>query len=224
MGLFDFLFSPPGKKAEFVLAYEAAFGNKIPASRGLGLLPFVILDTETTGLSPKSDYILSFGAVKLKGFQMSMEDAMECYLQTPRRSREAIEVHEILRPEELITLEDFAERFLSYIGSSIIVGHHVGFDLEMLTKALKPFGFRKFLNPVLDTHSLAVRLEKGPHYDSSMGKPGEYSLDSLCERYQICLDDRHTASGDAYLTAQLLMKLLKLAEKKGVGSYGELIR
>lgn len=224
MGIFDFLFSPPGKKAEFVMTYEAGFSNKIPASRGLGLLPFVVLDTETTGLTPKSDYILSFGAVKLKGFQITMEDTMECYLQTPRRSREAIEVHEILRPGELMTLEDFAERFLAYIGTSIIVGHHVGFDLEMLTKALKPFGFRKFLNPVLDTHSLAVRLEKGPHYDTSMGKPGEYTLDSLCERYQISLDDRHTAAGDAYLTAQLLMKLLKLAEKKGIGSYGKLIR
>lgn len=224
MGIFDFLFPSPRKKAECVMAYEQAFTPKIPASRGLALLPFVVLDTETTGLNPKADYILSFGAVKLKGFQMNIEDSMECYLHTPSRSREAIEVHEILQPGDLIDLPSFAERFLSYIENSIVVGHHVGFDLEMLTKALKPFGFRKFLNPVLDTHSLAVRLEKGPHYDSSIGKPGEYSLDSLCERYQIALDDRHTAAGDAYLTAQLLMKLLKLAEKKGIRSFGELIK
>lgn len=224
MGFFDFLFPSPRKKAEFVTAYEVSFGQKIPASRGLSLLPFVILDTETTGLEPKTDYILSFGAVKLKGFQLNMQETLEWYLRTPGRSREAIEVHEILQPGELMDLQAFGEQFLDYIGTSILVGHHVGFDLEMLTKALKPFGFRKFLNPVLDTHSLAVRLEKGPHYDSSMGKPGEYSLDSLCERYQISLDDRHTATGDAYLTAQLLMKLLKLAEKKGIGSYGDLIR
>jgi DNA polymerase III subunit epsilon len=63
----------------------------------------------------------------------------------------------------------------------------------------------------------------GKFYDPRTVVNEAYSLDRLCEKYQIELDDRHTAPGDAFLTAQLLLKLLKLAEKKGIKTFGELI-
>jgi DNA polymerase-3 subunit epsilon len=53
---------------------------------------------------------------------------------------------------------------------------------------------------------------------------GTYSLDELCIRYGIEMDDRHTAAGDAFLTAQLFLKLLKLAEKKGIRNFKDLLR
>jgi DNA polymerase-3 subunit epsilon len=48
----------------------------------------------------------------------------------------------------------------------------------------------------------------------------EYTLDSLCKRFNIKTNDRHTAGGDAFLTASLFLKLLKLASKKGINNWG----
>jgi len=150
--------------------------------------------------------------------------SIEKYLDFPIQNRESVKVHEILYPIETSPLMDFGREILKYVGTDIIVGHHIGFDLTMLEKTLKPFGFNKFLNPVIDTKYLAMRLEKGPHFDQRTAIKEEYALDAVCNRYEIELDDRHTAAGDAFLTAQLLMKLLKIAETKGIKDLGGLMR
>ncbi|SIS64242.1 3'-5' exonuclease [Belliella pelovolcani] len=223
MGWLDFLFGKKVAKTTFVEAYEALFAKNIPDQRPISQLNFTVLDTETTGFDVKKDYIVSFGAVKVIGYRLQLNQSKEVYLNTPIQKADSLKVHEILYPIEISPLRDFAEDFLHYVGNDIIVGHHICFDLGMLEKLLKQYGLRNLLNPIIDTQALAMRLEKGPHYDPRMGKRGEYALDALCERYGIALDDRHTAAGDAFLTAQLLMKLLKLAEQKGIRTYGELI-
>ncbi|MFD2035852.1 PolC-type DNA polymerase III [Belliella marina] len=223
MGWFDLFSRKKISKSDFVKEYEALFDKKIPKLRPISQLRFVVLDTETTGFDFKKDYIVSFGAIKLKGYSMLIQETFETYLDAPVQNASSIQVHEILYPIEISPLKDFAADFLKYVGTDIIVGHHIGFDLAMMDKIFKSFGLNELLNPVIDTKDLAIRLEKGPHYDRRMGKREEYSLDSLCERYGIPLDDRHTAAGDAFLTAQLLMKLLKLAEQKGITNFGELM-
>lgn len=224
MAWLDFFSEQKNPKWDFIETYEAGFEKKIPGLRPISQLSFVVLDTETTGLDHKKDDILSFGAVKVKGYRFSLVDSLELYLESSIQNPEAIQVHEILQQRNTVPQEVFARKFLEFVGQDILVGHHVGFDWAMLEKACKPFGLKKLLNPVLDTHQLAIRLEKGPHFDSSMGIPGEYTLDNLCERYGIALDDRHTAAGDAFLTAQLLMKLLKKAEGKGIKDFASLMR
>ncbi len=42
-----------------------------------------------------------------------------------------------------------------------------------------------------------------------------FSLDALCEMFDVIPHDRHTASGDAFITAQVLLRLLKLASRYG---------
>ncbi|KEO73566.1 3'-5' exonuclease [Anditalea andensis] len=224
MGWLDYFITRDNvPKAPFVLKYESMNQQNIPGIRAIGRLPFTILDTETTGLNPKEDYILSFGAVKLNGYTIKVHTATELYLNAPVIKNEAIKVHGIIPRNEYTQLFIFAEKLLSYIGTDIIVGHHIGFDIALIEKAMKPFGLRKILNPVIDTLDLALRIEKGPYFDYQR-EPASYSLDQLCTRYGIEVDDRHTAAGDAFLTAQLLMKLLKIAEKKGIRTYKELMR
>ena len=209
-------------KAPFVLKYEY-LEQSIPRMRALERLAFTVLDTETTGLNPKEDYILSCGGIKLKGYSMQINTSLEVYLNAPVIKNEAVKVHGIIAKGERTPLSSFGEKILSYIGADIIVGHHIGFDIAMLEKALKPFGLNKLKNPILDTLDLAVRLEKGPSFDAPL-VGNEYSLDQLCKRYGIETEDRHTAAGDAFLTAQLLVKLLKVAEKKGIRTYADLMK
>jgi DNA polymerase-3 subunit epsilon len=224
MGWFDFFKKNKVSKTRFVEEYEQLFEKKTPSIRPLDQLTFIVLDTETTGLNPKKDYILSFGAIKIKEYKIKVNSAWEIYLDSPLSNKESIQIHEILYHDQAFPLKEFAKEFLTYIGSDILVGHHLGFDIAMLEKALRPFGLKKLKNPVIDTLALSMRLEKGPNYDPALGNPGEYALDSLCDRYGIPLDDRHTAAGDAFLTAQLLMRLLKIADQKGISNFGTLIK
>jgi DNA polymerase III epsilon subunit-like protein len=49
-----------------------------------------------------------------------------------------------------------------------------------------------------------------------------YSLDALCRRFDVAPYDRHTAPGDAFLTAQVFLHLLRLAERAGRDTLGAL--
>lgn len=212
------------KKADFVEAYLLKNQKPIPTIRSLDQLEFTIFDTETTGLSIKEDYILSFGGVKIRNEAIQIETALELYPNSPKSGQKTASIHGLIERQNQIPIRDFAEQSLQYFGNSILVAHHIGFDTEMMQKSCKPFGLERLPNPMLDTMNLAIRLELGPHADRSQVHPEDYGLDALCERYQILTEDRHTASGDAFLTAQLLLKLLKIAHIKGIKNFGQLIR
>ncbi len=223
MSWFNF-FKKSAPKTSLVREYEAGFDQPIPKSRPLVELEFVVVDTETTGLDVKKDHILAFGGVKIQDNKIKVETSKEHLLYSKKQNISSIKIHEIIQSENALPLEDFVKELLPYLNSGILVAHHAGFDVAMLEKAVRPYGLKKLLNPVLDTGDLAIRLEHGIRLDPARVNLKDYSLDALCERYQIPIHDRHTAAGDAFLTAQLLLKLLKLAEKKGVRNYRDLMR
>ncbi len=218
------IFKKKTTKADFVEAFLLKNQKAIPAIRTLDQLEFTVFDTETTGLVVKDDYILSFGGIKIKHAAIQIETAIELYPNSPQSGGKTAPIHGLVLRENQIPIREFAAQTLSYFGNSILVGHHLGFDLEMVQKACKPFGLENIPNPMIDTMTLAIRLELGPHANRTQVKPEDYGLDSLCKRYQILTEDRHTAAGDAFLTAQLFLKLLKLAEQKGIKNFSQLIR
>ncbi|MEN2281686.1 3'-5' exonuclease [Algoriphagus sp. SE2] len=192
----------------------------IPSIRSFDQLNFVVLDTETTGLNPAEDHILSFGAVKIHEEKIQVSSSVEWYLDSTKKGKESITIHGLMGNEKKVSLEDFSIQLLEYLSNNILVGHHLGFDLEMLQKALRPVGLESFPNPYIDTANLAIRIDHGLLVDRSRVNLKEYTLDSLCQRFKIKTHDRHTASGDAFLTATIFLKLLKLASKKGITSWG----
>lgn len=211
-------------KKDFVLTYEQLFYKPIPTVRRIEHLDFVVIDTETSGLNTNKDEILSFGAIKVRGNKIFVSSVIEMNLEVTTTSGNSAHIHQIITSEKPISKELFAKNVLNYIGRDVVVGHHIGFDRNMLEHVIKPYGLTNLRNPFLDTANLASRLENGPRHEAKYDQPGNYSLEALCERYEIPLEDRHTASGDAYLTAQLLIKLLKIAESKGIKEFGDLIR
>ena len=52
----------------------------------------------------------------------------------------------------------------------------------------------------------------------------QYRLDELCKVYHTPVEGRHTASGDAMITALLLVKLLGKLEARGVKTLKDLLR
>ncbi|AGA77541.1 3'-5' exonuclease [Echinicola vietnamensis] len=211
-------------KSAMVAQYEENFSKQISKKLPISELSFLVVDTETTGLDVKKDHILAFGGIKVSNNRILVQSSREQFVHSKKKNASSIKIHEIVQPSNAISPREFVRGFLPYLGSDILVAHHAGFDLAMIEKICYPFGLRKLANPVVDTGDLAMRLEHGIHYDPSRINLRDYSLDKLCERYNIPIQDRHTAAGDAFLTAQLLLKLLKEAEKRGVVTYGDLMR
>lgn len=196
----------------------AAYHKKTPIAE----VSFVVFDTETTGLDVRKDQILSIGAVRVKNGQLSVENRLECYVhQAYRPDSKTIAVHGILPGDRSnrLSKEAALRQFLEYIGGDVLVAHHAAFDIRMVNAALQSAGAGKLQNKVLDTGVLAKRIADHP----KLSRSGAFGLDQLCDQYRIPQNDRHTAPGDAFITALLLMKLLYRLKKRGVDTLGPLL-
>ena len=107
------------------------------------------------------------------------------------------------------------QRFLAYLRDGVIVGHHIGHDVSMLDAGLERLGSDvRLLNRTLDTADITLHLaQDGAFADRAL--PGHLSLDTLADLFGVIPHDRHTASGDAFITALVFLRLLKLASRYG---------
>lgn len=203
--------------------YLGSLSPPLPADLPLADIPFVVFDTETTGLRQHRDRLLSIGALRVQGWEVSLADSFEVFIRQEYEPKAAnIAVHGILPGGQADRLEEAAalENFVRFVTNSVLVGHHVRFDIGMINAGLMPLVGDRLRSPVLDTGRLARRLLPATH----ILRPGELGLDALCHRYGIAPNDRHTAAGDAMLTALLLLKLLARLEERGVHTLKRLQR
>lgn len=163
---------------------------------------YVVFDCETTGLHFKKDVILSIGAVAVVDDSVVVNDFIELYLQQDIYKSETAAIHGLLKEgkEEKIVEAEAVIRFVEFIKDATLVGHHVSFDIEMINQALKRLDVGKLKNDSMDTDAMYQKF-KGLQEDQHS------SLDELCKTLKVQKSDRHTASGDAFITALLFLKL-----------------
>ena len=186
---------------------------------------FVVLDTETTGLDHKRDQVVSFAAVRVRGDVIAVAEAVDWRVRTALPSTNAsIVVHGVLNAElaDGLPPERFAERLTDYVGADVIVGYRPGFDMAILNRLIHGQTGGRLNNPTLDVFELGMRVD----YPLKPGfvAPEPYSFDALCARYGLETPERHTAIGDAYTTALLLVKLLHRLREAGATTLGDLLR
>lgn len=172
---------------------------------------FIVFDTETTGFHPYAgDELISIGAVVIENGHIQESEYFHEYIH-PGKSIPSI-VTEITS----ISNEDVANappvlpvlhKFLRFIGDSYIVAHCADFDINFINTKLKKLCKTKLYNPVIDTMALAYHL---------LPTNQSYGLDMLLEQYDIQVEGRHTALGDAWMTAKLYLKFLDELEVRGI--------
>jgi DNA polymerase-3 subunit epsilon len=183
---------------------------------------FVVLDTETTGLDPRRDRLITIGAVAVKASEMVLSDSFEALLKLAYNSS-AVTVHGITREEAREGFEEpeALEEFLPYLRDGVIVGHHILHDVETLNVACQRHFGITLRNRFLDTMDLTLHLQK----DGAFANQGEiqgFSLDTLCEVFAVAPHDRHTAGGDAFKTALIFIRQLHLGRRFGRTTLGAL--
>ena len=198
--------------------FEATWHDETPIER----VRFVALDSETTGLNPVTDRIITIGAVAVQDGDILLEDSFEALLRVERNTA-AVAVHGITRDETRGGLDepDALRRFLDYLEDGVIVGHHIGHDISTLNAGYQRHWGFDLMNRSLDTMDLTLHLERAGAF-AERERIREFTLDSLCELFGVVPHDRHTAGGDAFITAQVFLRLLRLASRHGRDQLGSL--
>lgn len=194
-----------------------ALGGQAPAwdERRLDELAYTVFDTETTGLSPsEGDEIISIGAIRIVNGRLLRQETFE-QLVDPRRPVPVTSqrVHGI-SPELLEgqpTIEEVLPAFARFAEDTVLVGHNVAFDMRFVQLKEGQTGVR-LTQPVLDTLLLSAVVH--PDHD-------DHSLEAMAARLGVSVIGRHTALGDAILTGELFLKLLRLLVAQGVATLGE---
>lgn len=179
-----------------------------------GLNEFVAIDVETTGLRPLHQRIIEVAAIRYRnGTEL---DRFESLIQPDRRIPKYISELTGLTDAHVTDSPRFAEiapALIEYIGSGIVVGHNVGFDLSFINAELNRLGQPPLINDRLDVMYLAMKLLPG------IRRP---SLDKLATA--VGLDPRkvHRAGGDAWLAAEAALRLEQRARERGDGGLDRL--
>ncbi len=180
---------------------------------------FVVLDCETTGLQ-KNAHILTTGAVKCTTSEIFIQDPLDQFFPRPITGKSS-EIHGQLGDMEECKTQTLLQELIKFVSNHMLVGHNISFDIGMINRLLKEAYLVKLKNKVIDTAHLAIRLDP-TKYENSVGGKSNLHLDDLCKKHLIRIENRHTALGDAYLTAQLFQKLMTKLKARGVKNTSEL--
>lgn len=124
---------------------------------------YVCLDCETTGLNPKKDEILSIGAVIIKENKVLMSKTFNIYVKpSDNISTQSILIHRI-RPidlENAIDPEEAIYELLKFIGSRVIVGYYIKFDIAIISRYTKKYIGIKLPNSSIEVSSMYYRTKK----------------------------------------------------------------
>ena len=164
----------------------------------------VVLDTETTGLSPEEGHrIIEIGCLELINHLPSGRK-FHSYLNPDRDiPAEATAIHGLAR-KDLLGQPSFADQvasFMSFIGDDKLIIHNASFDLGFLNAELDRLNL-SLIEPDRAVDTLILARQKFP------GAPA--SLDALCKRFSInnSMRERHGALLDADLLAQVYVELI----------------
>lgn len=177
---------------------------------------YVVVDLETTGLSPASSAICEIGAVRVRG--LALGERFET-LVNPRRPLPApVQALTGIDPRALRgapPVELAVRRFLDFAGDAVLVAHNARFDMAFLDREVKRLTGRRIASPVVDTVWLARRL--------LAGRQRRVGLASLAHFFGTATAPCHRALADAEATAEILLALIGLAQETGAETVAQLV-
>lgn len=163
---------------------------------------FVCVDCETTGLDPEQDRIIEVAAVTftLDEVLENFESLINPECPIPESS---IEFHHITQAmvDDKPKIQEALPQLLKIIGEKIIIGHGIGFDIQIIANSAKRFNIpcKILSNRSLDTLRMARLYGESPIN----------SLEYLRKHFNIKFEGTHRAMGDALVNIEVFRRLAK---------------
>jgi DNA polymerase-3 subunit epsilon len=165
---------------------------------------FVVIDLETTGLDPRRDHIVSYGAVPIRDGRVKTSESVYGLVHAPGDvPGSSIKFHG-LRTQDLDGAPPLAECVAildDLIGDHPVVAHCVWIERAFLRKAFRRSNLT-FSSPMVDTAVLARHL-----LDVKLGPEQAVSLEYAATELGLPVHSPHHALGDAVTTASLFIAL-----------------
>jgi len=194
---------------DFGLLTTGPVPRRLGAGR-LGELAFVVFDTETTGLRPdEGDEIVQIGAVRVVGGALRDGECFDTLVDPNRPIPASSTRFHGLTDDSVAGAPGIAAALAGlreFTGEAVLVAQNAAFDMRFVRARQRQAGVA-FDMPVLDTMLLSAHLHPAE---------ADHTLDGLAKRYGVSVAGRHTALGDARLTAEVLCRMLPLLAAGGV--------
>lgn len=178
-------------------------------------LAAIVLDTETTGLDVAKDRIVSLAAVRVVGTRIDAIARLDLLVHPgvhiPARATAIHGITDAMVADAAPFAEAFGA-FETFRAGASVIGHDLAFDLAHLGRAARRARLAWHAPLGLDTALLVAVL---------MPDLAERDLAEVAERLGVAIRGRHTALGDALLTAEIYVRLVPLLTERGVGTLGE---
>jgi DNA polymerase-3 subunit epsilon len=184
---------------------------RMPVAQSGGLLAeFVAVDVETTGLQPLRQRIIEVALVRFRDGEIG--EQFSTLINPEKRIPKFISTLTGITDEQVSDAPPFssiAPQIEEWVGSSLLVGHNVGFDINFLNAELARAGRVNLINDRLDVMGLASRLVPG------LRRP---SLDKVALHFGFNPRKVHRALVDAELAGQVAIQLAARAGDLGIDS------
>lgn len=189
--------------------------GRAPRPSPLAEQSFVVVDVETTGLSPAHDRVIEVSAVRVQGGVIGEQFST---LVNPETSL-PLEITRLtgITRERLATAPCFAEvaaALRAFVGADPLVAHNAAFDYGFLREEWRRVD-TLYTATTLCTAKLGRRLVAGLR---------RANLASLLAALDVPAEGAHRADADALATARAFLKLLALAQEAGATTLAALVR
>lgn len=166
---------------------------------------FLVLDFETTGLSPKKDRVLSMGYTLLSQQRIQLGKSAHYYIRhTEMIPDETVIIHHITEQEAAqgLPIKDIFPLLLQKLSGKFLVAHYADIEVGFLQQIALSLYQTPLPLRVVDTLQLAYQKK----YRQSLHiPPNALNLFTLREGYQLPRYKAHNAMSDAVATAELLL-------------------
>jgi len=217
MNLFDWL--KPRPRTAPLDNQQVQRLNALPSCAKLSEKPlrqqrWVVLDLETSGLNMNRDQVLSIGAVVIEDGAIDLGQQFErTLLRVDHKVSPAVLIHG-LAPSAIAAGSEPVEAlldFMEFLGDSPVLGFHAPFDQHMLSRALKDSLNYRLQHPFFDVAEIAPMLCE----QANLRHAG---LDDWTRFFGLHAEERHNASADALVTAELALILFSHARRQQIDS------
>ncbi len=162
---------------------------------------YVILCTDTSGLNPKKDVILSFGAIAVIDDSIRLGELFEVTIPQYKFLHDNGLSNDFLLESEQPKLSEnqAIEKLIDFIGNSTLVGHRIHLDVEMINQALEKLSCGRLKNEALDVEIMHKKLNDINN--------ANFTIDQLSAIYKIPKSENNSTTNEAYTTALIFLKL-----------------
>jgi DNA polymerase III epsilon subunit family exonuclease len=193
-----------------LVALAAAPGDSLALEQAT----YIVFDLETTGLRPGEARPCEIGAVRIRGLELA--ERFQTLANPGARLQPSIAALTGLRDEQLRRAPPVGaavSRFLDFAGDAVLVAHNARFDMAFLDSETMRLTGRRVAATVVDTVSLSRRL---------LGRRPA-NLSALAYHFVTDAKPCHRALPDAEATAEILLRLIGLAQERGARTVADLV-